>query len=251
MPDATQSFASFDGQTIAYRTIGRGRPTLMLHGFLADAERNYILPGIAAAIVAAGRQAILPDFRGHGASAKPVDPAAYPHDVLALDQEAFLRHIGIADYDLVGYSMGARTAVRMLARGARPGKCVLGGMGDSGVTHVAQRQAYFEDLIRNGEASASPAAASIVTAIMEQGQMPRAVALLALASQISTPVSELARIDTPILVISGTDDSDNGSAEALAALLPNARAARTPGNHLTAISAPELAQAIVAFLENN
>ncbi|MDX2236720.1 MAG: alpha/beta hydrolase [Hyphomonadaceae bacterium] len=248
MTDAPQTFASYDGAPISYRVLGRGRPTLMLHGFLADAQRNYIAPGIAAAVVASGRQAILPDLRGHGASAAPADAAGYPPDVLAQDQEALLRHLGVRDYDLVGYSLGARMSVRMLARGARPGKVVLGGMGDSGITDVGVRQAYFEDLLRNPETSSNPRGAQIVTAMLAQGGMRRDAALRVLASQLSTPPEALARIDMPILVVSGVDDEDNGSAEGLAALLPNARAQRTPGNHLTAVAAPELAQAIVAFL---
>ena len=59
-------FASFDGQEIAYQVMGAGRPTLMIHGFLADAQINWIQPGIAEAVAVLGRQVILPDLRGHG-----------------------------------------------------------------------------------------------------------------------------------------------------------------------------------------
>ena len=85
-------FASFDGQEIAYQVLGAGRPTLMIHGFLADAQKNWIQPGIAAAVAAVGRQVILPDLRGHGASAAPTDLAYWPADALALDQAALVAH---------------------------------------------------------------------------------------------------------------------------------------------------------------
>lgn len=81
----TRTLISFDGTEISYRIMGEGRPTLLLHGFLADAELNWIQPGIADAIAASGRQVIAPDLRGHGGSEAPVDPARYPPDALAMD----------------------------------------------------------------------------------------------------------------------------------------------------------------------
>src|SRR3569832_2430423 len=140
-------FRSFDGLEIAWREMGQGRPTLMLHGFLADARRNWSQPGIAAKVAALGRRAILPDLRGHGDSAMPEAPEAWPPDALGRDQEALLAHLGIEDYDLVGYSLGARTGVRMLVRGAKPGKAVLGGMGLSGLKDVAARRRHFAHTI--------------------------------------------------------------------------------------------------------
>jgi len=99
-------FQSFDGVSIGYRTLGdpAGWPTVMLHGFLASAESNWFLPGIAAAVAATGRRVIAPDLRGHGRSDAPSDPAAWPPDVLARDQEALVAHLHLKDYDLVGYS---------------------------------------------------------------------------------------------------------------------------------------------------
>ncbi|MDR7118561.1 alpha/beta fold hydrolase [Caulobacter sp. BE254] len=134
-------FQSFDGVSIGYRTLGEGWPTLLLHGFLASAEANWFLPGIAAAVAAAGRRVIAPDLRGHGRSDAPTDPAAWPRDVLAMDQEALIAHLHLSDYDLVGYSLGARTAVRMAVRGARPRKLVLAGMGERGLMAAGARPA--------------------------------------------------------------------------------------------------------------
>ena len=242
-----QSFITSDGVSLSYRIEGEGRPVLMLHGFLANSRFNFIEPGITAQIVAAGFQAIMLDFRGHGASDAPIEASFYPADILAHDAEAFIGHLGLSDYDLVGYSLGARTAVRMLVRGARPRRCVLGGMGDSGVIGSMARVAFFEDAINNGEAGAFPQAAKVVQALIARAQMDPQVALNVLRSQIQTEKAPLAAIETPILCVSGADDHDNGSAEGLAAFFPNAQAQRINGNHLSAVNV-ELGAAIVRFL---
>ncbi len=241
-------FASFDGAQIAFTVLGEGRPTLVLHGFLANADLNFVQPGIAGRIETLRRQVILPDLRGHGASDAPEDEAAYPPDALAMDQEALLKHLGISDYDLVGYSLGARTAMRMLVRGARPKRVVLGGMGDSGIMNVGARRAFFADGILNGANAKHPQAGAYIQAsIAERGLSAKAM-LNVLTQQVDTSAAELAAINVPMLIVSGEDDADNGSAEKLAEFLPNAIAKRVPGNHLTAVMAPELGRAIAEFL---
>jgi len=244
----THRFKSLDGAEIAWRTLGEGRPTLMLHGFLASAELNWFAPGIAAAVAATGRQVIAPDLRGHGNSAAPVDPAAWTPDVLAADQEALIAHLGLTDYDLVGYSLGARTAVRMLTRGARPARLVLGGMGDSGLMAAGARAAMFEDSIRHGEAAQDPRAGRRVQAMLAAGGLVPEAMLGVLAAFVATSEAQLRSIDVPTLVVCGARDDDNGSAEGLAALLPNARAVRIPGDHLSAVMEPALAREITGFL---
>src|SRR3546814_17293113 len=91
----------------------------------------------------------MPDLRGHGMSAKPHDAASYPKDVLADDGLALLRHLGLAEgeYDLGGYSLGARTTMRMLIRGARPRRAVLGGLGLQGLVDTGRRWAHFHQLM--------------------------------------------------------------------------------------------------------
>lgn len=242
------TFASFDGARLSYRVEGEGRPVLMLHGFLANARYNWIEPGIAKAVTDAGFQAIMLDLRGHGHSQVGEDAATFPPDALARDGLVLTAHLGLGDYDLVGYSLGARTAVRMLTQGARPRRCVLGGMGLSGVVGSAQRAAFFADAISNGERSQAPQAAKVIAAMMERSHLKPQAMLNVLKAQVQTPIEDLAAIATPTLVVSGRDDNDNGSAEELAREL-HGRALRVPGNHLSAVQAPELARAIVDFLQ--
>src|ERR1700722_18882781 len=146
------SFRSRDGLELAYREMGTGRPLILIHGYFSTAMVNWVRYGHAAKIAARGYRVVMPDLRGHGDSAKPHDPAYYPRDVLADDGLALLEHLQLTDYDLGGYSLGARTTVRMLARGAAPGRAILGGMGLEGIFHTEGRGGYFRNsLTRLGQ----------------------------------------------------------------------------------------------------
>jgi len=52
----------------------------------------------------------------------------------------------------------------------------------------------------------------------------------------------------PTLVVCGDQDDDNGSAEELAAVLPNATFQEVPGTHMSSVTKPELGEAIASFL---
>ena len=102
---------------------------MLLHGYFSTAEVNWVRFGHAETLAARGHRVILPDLRAHGDSARSHDPAAYPRDALADDGLALVEHLGLTDYDLGGYSLGARTTVRMLVRGAAPRRAIVAGMG--------------------------------------------------------------------------------------------------------------------------
>jgi pimeloyl-ACP methyl ester carboxylesterase len=247
----TARFKTFDGLNLAWTETGspNGRPTLVLHGFLASAQLNWIDPGLASAMAATGRRIILPDLRGHGQSEAPTSPAAYPKDALPQDQEVLLAQLGMTDFDLVGYSLGARTAVRMLARGhSRPAKVFLGGMGEAGITTVGTRKDYFEDGIKNGPNAKDARAGAYIQTILKQRGMSPEAALGVLSTQVSTSREVLTTIKTPVLVVNGDQDRDNGDPMALAAALGNATCQLVPGNHLSAVAEPAFRDALVAFL---
>ena len=242
------TFTSLDGQTLTYHTLGEGRPTLLLHGFTASTAQNWTEPGITAKIAAMGRKVIGLDFRGHGASAPHNADAAFPTNILVTDIEALLGHLGLEDVDVVSYSMGARMAVQMLVQGFRPRKLVLGGMGDTGATTIGSRMAFFEDCLLNGEHSANPAAGKYMAAILAARGLSPLAMLKVLKSQVPVDPAALRAIETPILIINGQDDEDNGSPEGLAKLFGHAEAKRVKGNHMTAIGDPALGDLICEFL---
>nr|WP_246617089.1 alpha/beta fold hydrolase [Sphingomonas yunnanensis] len=221
---------------------------VLIHGYFSDARTNWLRYGHAAAIAARGVRVIMPDLRAHGGSGKPHDAAAYPPDALALDGAALVRHLGLTDYDLGGYSLGARTVVRMLARGATPRRAVLAGMGLEGIVGAERRADHFRHILtRLGQHERGSPEWLAEAFLKTIGGDP--VALLGVIDTFaSTPAEVLATLDLPTLVLSGVDDHDNGSAAALADALPNARYAEMPGNHMSAVTKPELGEAIADFV---
>lgn len=242
-------FASFDGVEIAWAEMGEGRPVLLIHGYFSDAQTNWIKYGHAAKVAAAGRRVIMPDLRAHGLSARPHDASAYPPDALAKDGMALIEHLGLNDYDLGGYSLGARTSVRMVTMGASPGKLVLSGMGLEGLLDTGRRAAHFRRILTNLGSFERGSSEWMAEAFLKTtGGDP--VALLGILDTfVDTSREELAAIAQPVLVLAGEEDDDNGSHRALAELLPDARLVETPGNHMSAVVKRELGDAIAEFLK--
>jgi pimeloyl-ACP methyl ester carboxylesterase len=241
-------FAAPDGVELAWHEMGEGRPVVLLHGLFSDAETNWIRYGHAAAIAARGFRVIMPDLRAHGESAKPHEAAAYPPDVLAGDGLALIAHLGLGDYDLGGYSLGGRTSVRMVALGATPGRLVIGGMGLEGLTSTGARSDHFKAILKGLGRHERGSPEWLAEAFLKTtGGDPEALLPL-LDSFVDTSEAELAGMAMPALVVSGADDRDNGSAAALAELLPAGTYTEVPGNHMSAVVKPDLGRAIADFL---
>jgi pimeloyl-ACP methyl ester carboxylesterase len=66
--------------------------------------------------------------------------------------------------------------------------------------------------------------------------------------QPSTSKEELAKLHQPVLVICGSQDSDNGSSEDLVKLIPHASHATVPGDHGAALRTPEFSEKVISFL---
>jgi pimeloyl-ACP methyl ester carboxylesterase len=243
-----QTFASFDGQPIAWRELGTGRPLVLLHGLFSDAVTNWIKFGTAATLAAADYRVVMPDLRGHGSSARPHDAAAYPPDVLARDVAALVAHLGFTDFDLGGYSLGARTAVRALVRGMAPRRVILAGMGLTGLVEVHRRTDWFLSVIADPGGFPRGSPGWTAAQFMKTTGVDGAAVAHVLRSQVETSRADLAAVAMPALVVCGADDADNGSAADLAAALPDARYVAIPGTHMSSVTKPELGAAMAAFL---
>ncbi|MGE0776501.1 MAG: alpha/beta fold hydrolase [Sphingomonadaceae bacterium] len=241
-------YAAGDGQQLAFRETGEGRPVVLVHGYFSSAWTNWIRYGHAELIAAAGFRVIMPDLRAHGESAKPHDPAAYPPDVLVDDLFALIAHLELTDYDLVGYSLGGRTAVRMLARGATPRRAVISGMGLDGIVRTGARGRYFRHVLTNLGSFDRGSAEWMTEAFLKTTRGDPVALLNILDTFVDTPREQLAEIGIPCCVINGVDDDDNGSGQALADALGNGRFVEIPGNHMSAVARSDLGIAIRDYL---
>jgi pimeloyl-ACP methyl ester carboxylesterase len=250
MDVTTGFFAGFNGDQLALHMAGPedGRPVVLVHGLFSSAQINWVKFGHAALLADAGFRVIMPDLRAHGESAASHDPASYPEDVLVKDLLILIEHLGLTDYDLGGFSLGARTVTRGVISGLSPRRLVLGGMGLEGLAGWARRSAFFIDVIDRFGTIKHGDPAYIAQQFMKAQKVDQIAARLLLGSVDDTPPEALAHITQPVLVVCGDDDQDNGSAPKLAEVLADARYVEVPGTHMGSVTQKAMGQAILAFL---
>jgi len=244
----SEVFASFDGTQLAVHRAGSGRPVVLLHGLFSSARMNWMRFGHAQALADAGFEAIMPDLRAHAESAAPHAIEAYPPDVLVRDVGALIAHLALSEYDLVGFSLGARTAARAVIGGLTPRRLVLAGMGIEGLSNWRKRSAVFLDAVERFDEVKRGEDAYFAVQFMKTMKIDRTAAHLLLESVQDIQPSDLARIAMPTLVLVGEEDRDNGSPDDLAQALPEGRLAQVPGNHMGSVTKPDLGRSIVSFL---
>ena len=245
----TGHFASFDGTKLALHRVGEGRPLILLHGLFSSAQMNWIKWGHAERIAEQGFEVIMLDFRVHGESEGPHDPASYPSGVLVMDVGALVEHLGVKDYDLAGFSLGARTAIHAVASGAlAPGRLILGGMGIDGLNQWEKRAGFFKRVIDEFDAIPKGDPAYFSMQFLKSQKVDRTAARLLLDTMEDLPLSQLSSIACPTLVVCGDEDRDNGSARDLAEMLPDATYVEVPGTHMTSVTKPDLGRAMAQWL---
>jgi pimeloyl-ACP methyl ester carboxylesterase len=251
-----KSFGSWDGIQIAYQEWGPETPSpavVLHHGFIADANANWVVPGVVDALLAAGRHVIAPDARGHGQSEKPHDPGSYGEQRMARDLAALIDLTGASEIDLVGYSMGAVVSLIFASGDERVRRLVVGGVG-SGIIEcggVDRRAVSNESIIAALEADdpatlSEPGAAAFRMMADALGSDRRA--LIAQATAVYRGHIPLERISARTLVLAGDGDPLAVRPQALAEAIPDATLEMVSGDHVGAIADPRFTRSIVDFL---
>lgn len=298
------TFVSFDGSKIAYHDEGKGHPVILLHGYGVDGldqfghfdrilpllkkRRELFLetfggdvplpapplegrPGIIPPLLAAGARAIVPDMRGFGASAKPLEPVAYADSAMARDLIALINHLQLDAVDVVGFSMGAGTAARLLVlRPPQVKSAVLAGIGDYAVEgavlefpknwpvpeHLPRpltHKIWAEEgarVLERGEIIPGHLASAHVIAARVTGADPKVLAAVirgAVAEQLTA--EQLNRICVPVLILNGNADVANQNTARLLKEISTASPGTCEGDHHSTPYQPTFQQAVVAFLE--
>lgn len=240
-----------DGVEIAFLDEGEGEPIVLVHGFASNKEINWVGPGWMSTLTRAGRRAIALDDRGHGASSKLYDPAAYHSALMAEDVRALLDHLGLSRADVMGYSMGARIAAYLaLAHPDRVRSAVLGGLGIRLVEGVGLPDTIADGLEAPSLADVADPTARLFRAFAEQTKSDLAALAACLrGSRQTLSRAEVGRIAVPVLVAVGSEDPIAGSPQELAALIPSARAIVIPGrDHMLAVGDRTFKSAVLDFL---
>jgi 2-succinyl-6-hydroxy-2,4-cyclohexadiene-1-carboxylate synthase len=247
----------------AVREWGTGRPVVLLHGFTGAgaswAEQRDAFAG-------AGRRVIAPDLPGHGATPRTTTPDAMTVEATADALATLMVTLGAAPADVIGYSMGARIALRLAV--AQPGavaRLVLespsAGIADRAgrESRSAADEALAARIERDGIASfvtaweRNPVFATHAAAKPELVARQRTIRLASdpqgLAQSLRAagqgamePLhARLGEVTAPTLVIAGALDTTGlARAEEIAAGIPGARLAVLDGiGHTPHLEAPD------------
>ena len=248
------TFSSFDGTKLSYEMEGTGRPVVLLHGLSVDTDTNWKAPGIWSALIAADRRVVGLDARGHGLSDKPHEPSAYEKDAMVKDVSTLLDELRLEETDLVGYSMGASTALQFARRTGRVRRLVLGGIGGDPkewgtpqAEHPLMAKRWLAGLEADDPAALEDPVARGARKIFEsRGNDLDAIAAFLRADRTHlSPEMASKDVRVPTLVVCGDRDA---SPTELAAALPNGSALMLEGDHESVVVNPAFVTSIVDFL---
>lgn len=251
MADVTAS----DGLRLYAEAHGEGMPVVLSCGYATTHEnfRPQVEP-----LVAAGVRVILWDYRGHGRSEVPADPAAYTMEQVVSDLGRVLDWAAPGEPAVVGgLSLGGLLSLHFTLRHPERVRALL--LLDSGpgfkkpeaaarwMSQVQRTADLLEergmDLLTKGKAAVTsigrrselPATQAAARAIAAQD--PHAVAEFGrrVAGPAPPVIDELAEIKAPALVLVGEEDEPYlRAAEVMEARLPDATRVVLPGAaHLT------------------
>lgn len=237
-------YSSPDGTNIYYDVQGKGDAIVLVHGFMSDSE-SWKRTALYTDLINAGYKVILLDLRGNGKSDKPHKPEFYENDIEAKDIMGVVTKLGVKKYAAVGYSRGSIITARLLVLDTRVTRAVMGGMGLDFTNPDWPRRIMFYEALSGKPVKELE---GMVKYVQDSGFDQQALAYLQ-KSQPSTSKKVLSGINKPVLVISGTEDTDNGSAKDLAAVFAKATYASVPGDHGGAARTPEFSAAVNQFLK--
>jgi pimeloyl-ACP methyl ester carboxylesterase len=236
-----------NGLQLYYETHGSGRPLVLLHGGVQTIDLSF---GPLLEPLAAGRQVIAVELQGHGHTADRDRPMTI--EALAGDVVALLDHLGIAEADFFGFSLGGHVAYPV-AVGAptRVGKLIVASADGH---RPPGRESAPLDEDRMPTAADFQAMRDAYEAVAPDPAHFEAFAarVTAMVHEFPGWTDELRSLQAPTLLVFGDRDfSPLSDVVELIELLPDAQLAVLPGTtHIGLTQRPrELLALITPFLD--
>ncbi|MGH7861354.1 MAG: alpha/beta fold hydrolase [Candidatus Dormibacteraceae bacterium] len=242
-------FFESQGVRLHFQTFGNptGEPVLLLHGFASDLELNWVGSGWVDALVKSGRLVAALDFRGHGQSDKPHRAIDYDRIVMAADVGSLLQHLDLAVADVIGYSMGAQIALRLLIESqSQVDHAVLGGYDGSPRIQTAA----IARRLRSAQPDSDPAIEYFHRFAASKANNDLEALACCIEGHHQTPsAAEMAQVTRPVLVVAGDQDPLAPTASKFATRLAGARFISLPGrDHMRAVVSRDFRLATIEFL---
>jgi pimeloyl-ACP methyl ester carboxylesterase len=257
---------------IHYKTIGSGPPVLLIMGL---GGRGDAWGPFAEALAAAGYTAIHFDNRDVGWSSLLDDNKVYEVADMAADAIGLLDHLGIAQADILGISMGGIIAQEILLRAPeRVKRAVLLATtpGGPNAVHppsevgalllqraqgdpVALLRTVYSSITAPGFAASNPHLIDLAVEVaLKKPTVPAAMMRQLSAIMRWSSWDRLPEVKTPTLVVHGDADPlvPYGNGVNIAARIPGARLVTLPNvGHLVPLEAPEpLYRTVTEFLKS-
>jgi pimeloyl-ACP methyl ester carboxylesterase len=263
---AEDGYFDSNGVRIHYTIEGQGEPLLLIHGFTANVQLQWGLPGIIKALSAEYR-VIAIDNRGHGKSDKPHDPKKYGKEMVE-DAVRLLDHLKIRKAHVIGYSMGAMITCKLLA--THPDRLLSATLGGAGGLREGADITFFNrlaDSLERGDGIGpliemltppgrpKPTAEQIKAINVILATMNDVKALAAVLrgfEELAVPEDKLKSNRVPTLALVGANDPLRTGVDALKDRLPNLQITVIDNaDHMNAFARPEFVKTLQEFLAKN
>lgn len=238
-------YTSFDGTKIYYEVKGNGYPVVLVHGFTGTSQ-GWKRGKLYDELINQGYKVILLDQRGNGKSDKPHTEAAYANDAEAKDIMGLVSNLGIKSYYVVGYSRGSIITSRLMVLDKRVKKAVMGGMGADYTNPEWPRRIHAYKALM-GDTTMHDVDDMMVW--INKNPFDKLALAYQQKYQPSTSVKELKKVNIPVLLVDGTEDTTNGDVSVLQKMIPTATLQTVPGDHNNAVNSIQFATAVATFLK--
>lgn len=239
----TKYFTSFDDTKIAYTDEGKGKPVLLIHGFI-NSRKSWDATVLKKSLLDKGYRVIIPDLRGNGDSDKPHEDEAYSKNAEVMDLMFLMVELRISKYFAIGYSRGSIILAKLLTKDRRVKKGVIGGMGIDFTKANWKRRILFRDAFNGKVTEETKGAVAYAKSI---GADLKCLYLHQKYQPVTTK-SQLQVIKAKVLVIAGDKDIENGDPLALHKAIPKSKFKIVAGDHNGTYKTAAFSKAILSFL---